>query len=239
MPNYNLVIKYVDDVKKNVLLGKMFNEQILDQTSLMNIDYFTSHYDNKYKLMEDLEFYNIIEPRDVRKRIKIEYRNSGITKEAQILYKDDLKFLNIDFLTKYIIIKYNDVKFLEFLIDTYKDNPIQKKNIEVFSIYVNKYNHGFYSQYNFDDKQDLTNNINALLDFICRQIYKYDNDKKAYVYNEDGTPMVNYKPYRDFAKVISNYSKKYDTQEQIQQFEDTHFENKDINSSLKTLIKRK
>ena len=26
--------------------------------------------------------------------------------------------------------------------------------------------------------------------------------------------MVNYKPYRDFAKVISNYSKKNDTQEQ-------------------------
>lgn len=239
MPNYNLVIKYVDDVKKNVMWGKMFNENFFNQTSLMDIDYFTSHYDNKYKLMDDLEFFNIVEQRDVRKRLKIEYRNSGLIKEAAIIYKDDLKFLNVDYLTKYIVLKYNDVKFLEFIVDTFGDNPIQSKNIEIFKTYINKFNYGFYLQYGFDDKQDLTNNINALLDFICRQIYKYDNETKSYLYYEDDTPMYNYKQYRDFAKIISNYSKKNDKKEEIDLFEKTHFGNEDINNSLKTLIKRK
>ena len=44
MANYNLVVKYVDGETKHVLWGKMFHEQIFDQTSLMHIDYFTSHY---------------------------------------------------------------------------------------------------------------------------------------------------------------------------------------------------
>ena len=70
-------------------------------------------------------------------------------------------------------------------------------------------------------------------------VVKYTDDVKAYVYNEDDTPKLNYKQYRDLSKIVSNYSKKNDTKEEIQLFENTHFENQDINSSLKALIKRK
>ena len=239
MPKYNLVVKYTDDVKYNVLWNKMFMETEYDLNALIYIDYFTSRFKDKRELMDFIEFFELIEKRDVRKRIKIEYKNAGVIKEEQLIYKDDLKFMNIEYLNKYMALKYQDVKFLEYLVEVFGDNPIQKKNIEIFKVYITKHIHGFYSQYNFPKEVDLTNNINALSDFICRQIYRYDNNIKAYVYDEDGTPKLNYKQYRDLSKIISNYSKKNDTKEQIELFESTHFNNQNINNSLTTLIKKR
>lgn len=239
MPKYNLVVKYEDDVKYNVLWNKMFMETEYDINSLMHIDFFTSRFKDKRELMDFIEFFELLEKRNERKRIKIEYKNAGVIKEEQLIYKDDLKFLNIDYLKKYMVLKYQNVKFLEYIVSAFGDNPVQKKNIETFKIYINKHIHGFYSQYNFDPTLDEQNNINALLDFIWRQIYKYDKESKTYVYNEDGTPKLNYKQYRDLAKIVSNYSKRNDVKEEIELFENTHFENQDINNSLKTLIKRK
>lgn len=239
MAKYNLVVKYVDDVKYNILWNKMFMESDFNLNSLMHIDFFTSRFKDKRELMDFIEFFELVEKRDIRKRIKIEYKNAGVIKEEQLIYKDDLKFMNIEYLSKYMALKYQDVKFLQYLVDAFGDNPIQKKNIEIFKVYINKHIHGFYSEHNFPKELDLTNNIKALSDFIFRQIYKYDNDVKAYVYNEDGTPKLNYKQYRDLSKIVSNYSKKNDTKEEMQIFESTHFENQNLNNSLKSLIKRK
>ena len=239
MAKYNLVVKYTDGVKYNVLWNKMFMESDYDLNSLMHIDYFTSRFIDRKELMKFIEFFELVEERNERKRIKVEYKNRGITKEAQVIYKDDLKFMNIEYLKKYMLLKYQDVTFLEYLVEAFGDNPIQKKNIDIFKTYINKHNCGFYSKHNFPKELDEQNNIDALLDFICRQIFKYDNDVKAYVYNEDNTPKLNYKQYRDLAKIVSNYSKKHDKKEEIELFEQTHFENQDINNGLKALIKRK
>ena len=239
MPKYDLVVRYTDGITYGINWNMLPGKNIYDLNSLMHIDNFTSEYNDRHELMEVFKTFGLVKERQAKKWFKIEYKNSKLTKEAQIIYKNDLKFMNIEYLTKYILLKYNDVKFLQFLVEVFGDNPIQSKNIEIFKTYINKYIYEFYSKYNFDDKQDLTNNINALRDFICRQIYKYDNRTKSYLYYEDGTPMFNYKQYRDFAKIISNYSKNNDTKEEMDLFEKTHFENQDINNSLKTLIKRK
>ena len=132
MAKYNLVVKYTDDVKYNILWNKMFMESEFDLNSLLNIDFFTSRFKDKRELMSFIEFFELVEKRDVKKWIRIEYKNSGVLKEEQIIYKDDLKFFDIEYLNKYMALKYQDVKFLESLVDAFGDNPIQKKNKEAF-----------------------------------------------------------------------------------------------------------
>lgn len=239
MSKYTLVVKYEDGKNVEIPFEKLFQSLNLDPHDLRNIDYFTSYHKDKYELMHTLLFYGLVKERNVKKILKIEYKFDHIIKEALIIYKNDLKFMNIEYLTKYMLSKYNDPKFLKFLYELYKDNPVQKKNIEIFGTFINKYYYEFYSKYGFDMKNDLKNNINSLNDFIQRQIYKYDTKTKKYVQNIDGTYELSYKQYRDFAKVISNYSKKNDTLEDIELFEKTHFENQKIHENLRKLIKTK
>lgn len=236
MPKYNLVVKYTDGVKQDVLWNELYRTEKPDSNSLKEIDFFTSSlFNDKYGLANFLELFQIIEKRDVKKTIRIEYKNSGLIREAQIIYKDDLWFFDIDNLTNYVLSKYNDVKFLEYIVNSFGDNPIQSKNIETLQTYIVKNRCGIYEKYPYKPDVDEKNNQNALFDFIKRQIYKYDNKEKKYMFNEDGTPMLNYKQYRDFAKIVSNYSKKNDLKEKRQDI--ISYDNKE--SNIKKLLKRK
>ena len=235
MPKYNLVVKYTDGVKQNVLWNELYRTEKPDSNSLKEIDLFTSTlFNDKYELADFLELFQIIEKRDIKKTIRIEYKNSGLLREAQIIYKDDLWFFDVNNLTNYMLSKYNDVKFLEYIVTSFGDNPIQSKNIYTFQLYIAKFRGGVYENYNYKPDVDEENNKKALLDFVYRQIYKYDNTKKSYIYDEDGTPIYNYKQYRDFAKIISNYSKKNDLEEQRQEI--ISYDNKD--SNIKKILKR-
>lgn len=217
MPKYNLVVKYTDGVKYNILWNKLYMETEHELNSLREIDNFTKQFKDKHDLMKIIEMFELVEKREEKKWLRIEYKNSGVLKEEKIIYQNDEKFLDINYITNYIGSKYNDVKFLQFLVNAYQDNPIQKKNLEMFKIYINKTIYGFYSR-GFDDTLDLENNIKAILDFINRQIYKYDKQTQSYLY-ENNTPVINYKPYRDLAVLLSHYSKKNDTPEQIEEFD--------------------
>lgn len=236
MPKYNLVVKYTDGVKQDVLWNEIYRTNKPDSNSLKEIDLFTSSlFNNKYELADFLELFQIIEKRDVKKTIRIEYKNSGLIREAQIIYKDDLWFFDVNNLTNYMLSKYNDVKFLEYIVTSFGDNPIQNKNIDILKTYIVKYRTGVYSNYNYKPDVDEENNQKALLDFIKRQIYKYDTKEKKYLFYEDDSPMFNYKQYRDLAKIVSNYSKKYDYTKQRQEI--ISYENKDNN--IRKIIKRK
>ena len=72
MPKYNLLVKYTDGVKQNVLWNELYRTEKPDSNSLKEIDYFTSSlFNNKYDLAAFLEQFQLIEKRDVKKTIRI------------------------------------------------------------------------------------------------------------------------------------------------------------------------
>ena len=86
MAKYNLVVKYVDDVKYNILWNKMFMESDFNLNSLMHIDFFTSRFKDKRELMDFIEFFELVEKRDIRKRIKIDTFIPPVTRNVFMKY---------------------------------------------------------------------------------------------------------------------------------------------------------
>ena len=201
MPKYRLSIERENKTKEidwSVLLEKEKAELVHD---LLGIDRFTTSFVDSNDLKNYLYRKNIID--DVRGKICIVYNYKG--KENKVLYgvsyEKDKDFLRRNSVINYINerIDDRDIEFLQRLINKYDNNPIHSNDIILLRNFI---------------EQIVSNNVTErsikylkekMESVVNKEYFRYDNINKRFVINEDGTPAIKYKQFRELGRLCSNH----------------------------------
>lgn len=170
-------------------LSKLKNERY----SLEELDVFTSDFANILALKEALLFDELIDEKEAFKDLSIRMKKKDEYEKVMYdpVFKDSMKYLDIDYLTYKIKSLSGDENFLNRLINHYRNSYINNVNVAYIRAYI--LGHPEVDIYKILDN------------FISREIYNYKYD------DNDGTYIITsikYKALHDLAMFVYNYENK-------------------------------
>ena len=183
---------------------------------LKYLDKLTSSFKSEVELKEFLYRKGIISNNDLKGYIRVVYKYKNSEKMLKVIYRDDFKYLDSEYLRSIIMSLSNDIDFLVQLANHYDNNNIgylQKDNVSDIRAYIRSVrlnnNRTYYSSMLYS----------AINDLFKRATSTYSKDSSEYI--------ENYRTLRDLAIFIINYQNKYDIKK---------YSNKDNSNNLSSQI---
>jgi hypothetical protein len=235
MVRYNLSLYIGKKQYQEILWSDIPNFNDYDAKTLINIDWFTSLYQNEDELKGDLIKFGVICLNDFNKKLCITYKNSGITKKTGygLAYECDKKFLDEGYILYYLESSLDNISLLEKLCNRYQSSHVQGNNIVAIRTYLNKVKQD--AELTAKDAQNISDIIN---NFFMREVYAYDLENSCYKCDENGNPITKYKGIHDLGMFLAHDYRKRFPVAQINTAKDVSTLNDDVVSEEKCQVKK-
>ena len=154
--------------------------------SLEEIDLFTSKFEDEVSLKRELYKNDLIELDDITKELSIRMSNKGKLEKVMygIVFREQRRYLDDEYLRKKILSLQNDKVFLEKLVARYRNSYCN-------NITIARVRNCLYSDF-YDDLYSI------LSEFVFREIY-------SDLIKETGEVKLKYRSLHDLAMFVYNY----------------------------------
>ena len=188
----------IEEIDWSNLLDKEYQNITND---LLSIDRLTTRFKDSKELKDFLYSKGLLE--DTEGKLCIIYKSKGLDKKLiyGISYAKDRRFLKASEIFSYVCerIVNCDANFLGRLINKYEKNIIHQNDMIILKNYIDSIENNKVTEIKKQYVQE------KMRRFIWKEIYKYDYTNKAYVLNENGQVIENYRLLRELGRLCSNY----------------------------------
>ena len=191
MPKYNLGF-YNKNNSITIDLTNIFNFKTLEE-----LDNFTSNFKNETELKIYLVKKGILYGNYVSKNINVIYKNEGTYKKIPVLYLDNKKYVDIEYLKNKLLSMSGNLEFLEKLanrMDSRKKHNIQGTNIAAIRTHL------INIRGNGDPSETYDLLFSALSDMFYKAVISSPNKKTREV-------KISYRGLRDLGLFVAKYDK--------------------------------
>ena len=207
--NYYLAFKLKNNEFKKIPLGVK---------SLSGIDEFTSGFENEQKLREFLALHfvpeSILDNKDFTKDLVINYKYKNekyLHKPFGIIYRDDYKFLDVEYLKHYMLSKINNLEFVDLLYKNFNGYYYAKNHLNVLNQLVMEKANGYYNSAYGDldklNKMIMEEMYNTFEGIICES----QKNKTTGMYEKH----ISYRNLHCLSAFCADYEKKRKLQKEI------------------------